>query len=128
GPRARGGRAPGPGTGRRPPEGTPVSHMTELGARLWDQVGRVVVGQGEALDLIIAALSVNGHVLLEGAPGTGKTLLATTFSRVLGLRFRRLQLTPDMLPSGVTGTMILREGQLSFREGPVFTNVLLAAE
>jgi len=91
-------------------------------------VGNVVMGQHEALDALLVALAVGGHVLLEGVPGTAKTLLASTFARALGLDFRRAQFTPDLLPSDLTGTMTLRDRELVFRPGPVFTNVLLADE
>jgi MoxR-like ATPase len=92
------------------------------------EVSKVVVGQHEALEVMLAAMAVEGHVLLEGVPGVAKTLLANAVSRALGLEFRRLQFTPDMLPSDITGTMTLRGGELVFRPGPVFTNVLLADE
>ncbi|HEX2047462.1 MAG TPA: MoxR family ATPase [Acidimicrobiales bacterium] len=92
------------------------------------EVSKVVVGQEDALDVLLAALAVGGHVLLEGVPGVGKTLLADTTARALGLQFRRMQFTPDMLPSDITGTMTLRGGDLTFRPGPVFTNLLLADE
>jgi MoxR-like ATPase len=94
----------------------------------------VVVGQDDVVDLILAAIAVNGHVLLEGVPGVAKTLLATSLARALGMSFRRVQFTPDMLPSDLTGTMTLRWSpdsrvqELTFRPGPVFTNVLLADE
>ena len=87
-----------------------------------------VVGQTEVVDLLLCALSARGHVLLEGVPGVAKTLIANVFARSLGMTFRRVQFTPDMLPSDLTGTMTLRGGELSFRPGPVFTNVLLADE
>jgi MoxR-like ATPase len=92
------------------------------------EVGKVVVGADEVVDQLLAAMLVRGHVLLEGVPGVAKTLIANATARSLGLPFRRLQFTPDMLPSDVTGTMTLRGGDLSFRPGPVFTNVLLADE
>ena len=92
------------------------------------EVAKVVVGQHDALDVILAAMAVGGHVLLEGVPGVAKTLLANATARALGLQFRRVQFTPDMLPSDITGTMTLRSRDLVFRPGPVFTNVLLADE
>jgi MoxR-like ATPase len=88
----------------------------------------VILGQRDVLEVLIAALMVSGHVLLEGVPGVAKTLLANTTARALGMEFRRVQFTPDMLPSDLTGTMTLRERELVFRPGPVFTNVLLADE
>jgi len=91
-------------------------------------VSKVVVGQDDVVDLFLAAVAVSGHVLLEGVPGVAKTLLANATARALGVSFRRVQFTPDMLPSDLTGTMTLRGQELAFRPGPVFTNVLLADE
>ena len=102
--------------------------VTDLRDRISSEVGKVVLGQQDVLDDIVMALSIGGHVLLEGVPGTAKTLLANTVARTLGLDFRRVQFTPDMLPSDLTGTMTLRGGELVFRAGPVFTNLLLADE
>ncbi len=105
--------------------------MRELRARIASEVAKVVVGQDRALDLILVSLATGGHALLEGPPGVAKTLLANAVSKALGLDFRRAQFTPDMLPTDLTGTMALQGGQLgelSFRPGPVFTNVLLADE
>ncbi len=102
--------------------------LRDLRSRLHEEVGRVVVGQGEALDALLVALAVGGHALLEGVPGVAKTLLASSFAQALGLEFRRAQFTPDLLPSDLTGTLTLRDRELVFRPGPVFTNVLLADE
>ena len=102
--------------------------MRELYERLAGEVGRVVVGQDDVVRGVVTGLAVGGHVLLEGPPGLAKTLLASAVARALGLEFRRVQFTPDMLPSDLTGTMTLRGTQLAFRPGPVFTNVLLADE
>ena len=102
--------------------------MRELCDRVADEVGKVVVGRREPLEIVMAALALGGHVLLEGVPGVAKTLLADATARALGVEFRRLQFTPDMLPSDVTGTVALRDGDLRFRPGPVFANVLLADE
>ncbi len=102
--------------------------MRELYERLASEVARVVVGQDDVVRGVVTGLAVGGHVLLEGPPGVAKTLLASAVARALGLDFRRVQFTPDMLPSDLTGTSTLRGGELQFRPGPVFTNVLLADE
>ena len=107
---------------------TNPGRLAELRDAVGGEVRKVLVGQEAALDVLLAALSVGGHVLLEGVPGVGKTLLADATARALGLEFRRMQFTPDMLPSDITGTMTLRAGNLTFRPGPVFTNLLLADE
>jgi MoxR-like ATPase len=102
--------------------------MNELRDRLHAVVETVVRGQTAAIDALLVAALVGGHVLLEGVPGTAKTLLARCVARALGVEFGRAQFTPDMLPSDLTGTMTLRAGDLVFRPGPVFTNLLLADE
>jgi MoxR-like ATPase len=103
-------------------------NLSELLERIYAEVGRVVVGQREIVEALLFGLAVRGHVLLEGPPGVAKTLTAGAFARTLGVDFARVQFTPDMLPSDLTGTMTLHGGELSFRPGPVFTNVLLADE
>jgi MoxR-like ATPase len=102
--------------------------VRDLHDRVRAEVGRVIVGQDEALARMLGALACSGHVLIEGPPGLAKTLMARALARALGLEFARVQFTPDMLPSDLTGTMILRGGELEFRAGPVFTNLLLADE
>ena len=106
--------------------GTPV--FQELRQRVSAQINQVVVGQQLVADQLLIALACGGHVLLEGVLGVAKTSLATVTARSLGLQFRRIQFTPDLLPSDLTGTMTLRDRELVFRPGPVFTNVLLADE
>ncbi|MDQ6616780.1 MAG: MoxR family ATPase [Actinomycetota bacterium] len=94
------------------------------------EVAKVVVGQDGTVSGVMAALLVGGHVLLEGVPGVAKTLLVKTMAATLDLGFKRLQFTPDLMPSDVVGQLIYRqqEGSFRFREGPVFTNFLLADE
>src|SRR5437773_2657727 len=92
------------------------------------EIRKVVVGQDHVVEVLLASTVVGGHLLLEGVPGVAKTLLANAYARAIGVEFRRVQFTPDMLPSDLTGTMTLRAGELAFRQGPVFTNVLLADE
>lgn len=97
---------------------------------LRDEVAKVVVGQEGTLSGLVAALLVNGHILLEGVPGTAKTLLVKTVAAALDLQFKRVQFTPDLMPSDVIGQLIFEpnKGSFRFREGPVFTNLLLADE
>jgi MoxR-like ATPase len=102
--------------------------MQDLHRAVAEEVGKVVIGQHEAVAALLASATLGGHVLLEGPPGVAKTLMANAFARALDLEFRRVQFTPDMLPSDLTGNVTLRGGELSFRRGPVFTNVLLADE
>jgi MoxR-like ATPase len=102
------------------------------GARLWrslrEEVARAVVGGEEPLRLLAVALLAEGHALIEDVPGVGKTLLARAFARALGLEFGRVQGTPDLLPSDVTGSSVLADGSFRFIPGPIFTNVLLVDE
>jgi MoxR-like ATPase len=102
------------------------------GSRLWASlsgaVALAVVGGEEALRLMAIALLAEGHALLEDVPGVGKTLLARAFARALGLDFARVQGTPDLLPTDVTGSSILAGGEFRFVPGPIFTNVLLVDE
>jgi MoxR-like ATPase len=102
--------------------------VNELRNRVVREINKVVVGQDHVVEVLLAATTVGGHLLLEGVPGVAKTLLANAYARALGVEFRRVQFTPDMLPSDLTGTMTLRAGELTFRPGPVFTNLVLADE
>ncbi|MEU6841886.1 MoxR family ATPase [Streptomyces sp. NPDC046716] len=94
------------------------------------EVGRAVVGKSDALELVMLGVLARGHVLVEDLPGLGKTLLARSFATALGLDFRRIQFTPDLLPSDVTGVSLYdqRAGEMAFHPGPVFTHLLLADE
>ncbi|GIH09955.1 MoxR-like ATPase [Rhizocola hellebori] len=107
-----------------------VKEIGRLSARVLDRVGTVVVGKRSALELVLAGILAGGHVLLEDLPGLGKTLTARSFAQALGLDFRRLQFTPDLLPADVTGSFLYdqRTHDFTFRAGPIFTNFLLADE
>jgi len=116
--------------GARPPESSALTPVREAAQRLVQAASSVVVGQEAAIELVLVALLTEGHVLLEDVPGVGKTLLARTIARCLGCSFRRLQFTPDLLPSDVTGLNYFNQQsqQFEFRAGPIFTQVLLADE
>ena len=109
--------------------GTPGQTAQRCAAVL-DEVERAVVGYRRALELVMISILAGGHVLLEDLPGLGKTLIARSFARTLGLDFARIQFTPDLLPSDVVGAPLYdqRTGQMVFRPGPVFTQLLLADE
>jgi MoxR-like ATPase len=111
-----------------------VARLGEARARIRAEIAKVVVGQDAVLDAILTALLCRGHVLMLGVPGLGKTLMARTVARALDMDYRRLQFTPDLMPSDITGTDIIEEDaetgrrKLEFFEGPLFTNFLLADE
>ena len=102
--------------------------------RIREQVRRIIVGQDEVIDNLLVTLLVGGHCLITGMPGTAKTLLVSTLATALGLTFKRIQFTPDLMPTDITGTDILEEDSTTgrrswtFVQGPLFTNVLLADE
>jgi MoxR-like ATPase len=108
----------------------PPQEVGRLGRAVLDAVSTIVVGKRESLQMVLAGILAGGHVLLEDLPGLGKTLAARSFAQVLGMEFRRLQFTPDLLPADVTGSFLYdqRTHDFSFRPGPVFTNLLLADE
>ena len=109
---------------------THVTSAAGLRAALHDSIGRAVVGQRQAIDGLLLAVLTGGHVLLEGVPGTAKTLMARSLAAALDARFTRIQFTPDLLPSDIAGTSVWRpeSGTFEFREGPIFTDTLLADE
>jgi MoxR-like ATPase len=103
-------------------------NLVDLRARARHEIGKVVVGQGDAVDLLLVAALAQGHVLLEGPPGSAKTLLGRAMAHVLGAKFKRIQFTPDTTPDEITGTNTTKMGEQVFMPGVVFTNVLLADE
>jgi len=107
-----------------------LSEVGELSNRVLDEVERVVLGKREALELLMLGLLADGHVLIEDYPGLAKTLMARSFAQVTSMQFSRIQFTPDLMPSDVTGSSIFnqREADFEFRPGPIFANLLLADE
>ena len=104
---------------------SPTAALREV---MKSETGKAIIGHEEAIELITAAAIAGGHILLEGPPGIAKTLLANTVAHVLGVKFNRLQFTPDTTPSHIAGETIFRMGEPQFVPGPVFTNLLLADE
>jgi MoxR-like ATPase len=114
-----------------PPEGAlPMAEASALAHRIVDEVSRAVVGKREVIELILAGLLADGHVLMDDLPGLAKTLAARSIARVAGLDFSRVQFTPDVLPADITGALVLDLATRTpeFRPGPVFTHLLLADE
>jgi len=107
-----------------------ITPIREIAQDVLSEVSRVIVGYGDILQQLFISLLVNGHVLLEGVPGLGKTVMAKTFAKTLGITFRRVQFTPDLLPADITGTKIFsqEEGTFVLQKGPIFANVVLADE
>ena len=115
---------------RRTPEQIASDHAREALTALRAEVGKAVIGQDAAVTGLVIALLCRGHVLLEGVPGVAKTLLVRALAATLALDTKRVQFTPDLMPGDITGSLVYdaRSAEFSFREGPVFTNLLLADE
>ncbi len=112
------------------PQGVDVRPVRERAERVKDQIGQVIVGQQEMLDLLLIALFTGGHVLLEGVPGIAKTLTAKLLARTINADFGRIQFTPDLMPADVVGTPVfnMKHSEFSFKPGPVFSNIVLIDE
>ena len=107
--------------------------LVEAMARVRDEISKAIVGQAEVIDGVLVALLAGGHVLLEGVPGLGKTMLVRTLAQTLALKYSRIQFTPDLMPADVIGTTVIHENGdggkiLGFQPGPLFANLLLADE
>jgi len=107
-----------------------LQHVPPTVEHIRSELRKIVVGQEEVVEQVLVALLAEGHALVEGVPGTGKTLLVKTLARIVGADFSRIQFTPDLMPSDITGTNVFNTATASFslRRGPVFTDVLLADE
>ena len=107
-----------------------IAAQSELVRKIREEVGKVIVGQEKLIDRLILALVTDGHILLEGVPGLAKTLSVNTLAKALGLDFKRISFTPDLLPADVVGTLVYspKTGEFTPKKGPVFTNLLLADE
>ncbi|MEM2136225.1 MAG: MoxR family ATPase [Candidatus Jordarchaeaceae archaeon] len=107
-----------------------VNAVRKIASEIMSEVNKFIVGKSDILEYIFIALMCDGHVLLEGVPGVAKTYMAKTFAQTLGCSFKRIQFTPDLLPSDILGTYVFdqKSSEFSFREGPVFANIVLADE
>src|SRR5712671_5847827 len=108
--------------------------LADAYARLQEELGKVIVGQNRVIEELLIAIFARGHCIMQGVPGLAKTLLVSTVARAMELSFRRIQFTPDLMPSDITGTDILQEDvesgrrKFEFQKGPIFANMLLADE
>ena len=107
-----------------------LNHTPQTASHIKNELAKVIVGQDEVIEQILVAMLAEGHALLEGVPGTAKTLLVKTFARIVGARFSRLQFTPDLMPSDITGTNVfnMQTSEFKLRPGPIFTDILLGDE
>jgi len=103
---------------------------SDLMGKIVSEVGRFIIGKRDAIEMMLVALLSEGHILLEGPPGTAKTLMAKTFAQAIGARFSRIQMTPDTLPADILGTMVynVRDSSFYLRKGPIFANLILIDE
>ena len=107
-----------------------IAFIADTASKIKDEMAKVIVGQDSTIDLMIAALFIGGHILLEGVPGIAKTLTAKMLSKTISVDFSRIQFTPDLMPADIVGTSVfnLKESEFKFRSGPVFANIILIDE
>ncbi len=109
---------------------TDLAELQQAVARLKAEIGKVIVGQDQMIELLLAGILADGHILIEGVPGVAKTLTAKLLSKVISVGFSRIQFTPDLMPSDVIGTTVFnpRESSFQFKQGPLFSNIILIDE
>jgi MoxR-like ATPase len=109
---------------------TDLSFLSEKVEQIRNEIGKIIVGQQEMIELLLAGMLAEGHILIEGVPGVGKTLTAKLLAKTLDVQFKRIQFTPDLMPSDVVGTPVFnpKEAKFEFRPGPVFGNIILIDE
>src|SRR4051812_17796468 len=107
-----------------------LTHTPGTIAHILNELRKTIVGQDDVIEQILVAILAEGHALVEGVPGTAKTLIVKTISQIIGAHFSRIQFTPDLMPSDITGTNVfnMQTSQFSLRQGPIFTDILLADE
>jgi len=107
-----------------------ISEVMDFGFRIKSEIHKVIIGMDDTIDMLIVGLLTNGHILLEGVPGIAKTLLVKLLANILNMEYKRIQFTPDLMPSDVIGTNIynMKSASFNFRKGPVFSNIILADE
>src|SRR5881398_3013056 len=115
---------------RNPEAAEAAREVQAVGARVKGNIGKVIVGKEEVIDLVLVALFSEGHILVEDVPGIGKTTLAKAIARSIGCSFKRIQFTPDVMPSDITGINFYnqKQGEFEFRAGPIIANIVLADE
>src|SRR6186713_1096642 len=111
-------------------ERTDLGELQQSVQQLKSEIGKVIVGQEQMIELLLAGILADGHILIEGVPGVAKTLTAKLLSKVIAVNFSRIQFTPDLMPSDVIGTSIFnpRENTFQFKTGPIFSNIVLIDE
>ncbi|MEM2688088.1 MAG: AAA family ATPase, partial [Thermoproteota archaeon] len=107
-----------------------MSYSKYLTGKILTELQKYIVGKQEVIEMLLTALFSEGHVLLEGPPGTAKTLMAKTFAQAIGAKFARIQMTPDTLPADILGTMVysMRDSAFQLKKGPIFSNIILVDE
>src|SRR3954469_26025090 len=107
-----------------------LNHTPSTTAHILNELRKTIVGQDDVIEQILVALYAEGHALLEGVPGTAKTLAVKTLAQIIGAQFSRIQFTPDLMPSDITGTNVfnMQTSEFSLRQGPIFTDILLGDE